>query len=221
MTVTRKSRMNRIYITGKVDEIHELLSDFRARHDSHGYWLPLYQESQLRAALEAEGAYQSERAAELAAWETAKAAIPADYRSRHGSMLGGDVVMDGEVITEPALDTRMLPWTRVASYERRVRDLSGQSLIGGRVRDSQTLYVGQSADGRPIYRIASSHSFGDDLRETYYLPPDLWERLMLTEVRMRGITPEKARAWLEEYRGCVGTELYEFAAERKCLTSTS
>ena len=40
-----------------------------------------------------------------------------------------------------------------------------------------------------------------------------WRQMMAAEVRMRGITPEAATTWLAQYRGCVGTELYEFAAE--------
>ena len=35
---------------------------------------------------------------------------------------------------------------------------------------------------------------------------------MLMEVQLRKITPEAAREWLEKYHGCVGHELYEFAA---------
>lgn len=175
------------------------------------YWIPLHQESRFRAALEVESQYQAGLAAELATWELAKSVIPSDYRTRHGAAYGGDVVIDGEVLSEPALDTSNLPWVRLASHETRVRDLTGQSSINGRVKDRDTLYSATVADGRTIYRIAHFHGFGDDLCETYYLPADLWEQLMLAEVRMRGITREIAEQWLAEFRGCVGTELYEFA----------
>jgi hypothetical protein len=211
-TLTRKANMNRLYITGKTEPIRRLLSDFHARSDSSGYWVPLYQETRFRAALKDEAEHEAKRAADLEAWHTAKSVIPVDYKTRHGAMLGGDVVIDGERISEPALDTRNLPWVSIARHETRVRDLTGQSLINGRVKDSETLYAATVADGRAIYRIAHYGSFGDDLRETYYLPPDLWERMMLMEVRLRKITPEVAEEWLAKYRGCVGHELYEFAA---------
>lgn len=177
------------------------------------YWIPLYQESRFRAALKTEAEYQATITSALNGWNTAKSAIPPEYKTRHGAMLGGDVVIDGERISELALDTRNLPWTLIARHEMRARDLTGQSLINGRVEDSDTLYSATVGDGRTIYRIASSHQFGDDLRETYYLPPDLWGQLLAAEVWMRGITVEQAREWLEHYRGCVGTELYEFAAQ--------
>ena len=176
------------------------------------HWIPLYQEGRFRAALKTEAEYQATVKAALEGWNAAKAAIPAEYKTRHGALLGGDVVIDGERISEPALDTRSLPWTLIARHETLVRDLTGQSLINGHVKDSDTLYAATGADGRTIYRIAHCHQFGDDLRETYYLPPDLWERMMLMEIQLRKITPEAAREWLKEYHGCVGHELYEFAA---------
>ena len=213
MRIVRKPHMNRVYITGDVGPLRKLLSDFSARHDDCGYWLPLHQEAKLSAAIAAEAKYQEAQSAERATWDTAKSVIPTDYKTRHGALLGGDVVINGEVISEPAMDTRKLPWVRVASYERHVRDLTGQSSINGRVQDSDTLYSATVADGRKIFRIAHYIGFGDDLRETYYLPPDLWRQMMAAEVRMRGITPEAATTWLAQYRGCVGTELYEFAAE--------
>ena len=235
-TLSRKANMNRLYITGRTGPIRQLLSDFHARQvtvyppcpkcgETHGhfadgcqrclscreplgpgtikYWIPLYQESRFRAALKTEAEYQATVARALDGWNTAKSAIPSDYKTRHGAMLGGDVVIDGERISEPALDTRSLPWTLIARHETRVR---------GQVMDSNVLYAATVADGRTIYRIAHCHQFGDDLRETYYLPPDLWERMMLMEVQLRKITPEAARHWLEKYHGCVGHELYEFAA---------
>lgn len=247
--IVRKPNMNRVYITGNVDPIRQLLSDFHAHTDraykwcpctdtpspsseprkycgacDYGkiwgewrYWLPLHQEPNLRAALKAEAEYQAKLAAELATWEQAKSVIPAEYRTRHGAALGGRVTINGESFDEPALETGKLPWTLVTSYERRVRDLTGQSLIAGRVEDSDTLYSAVTADGRAIYRISHDRGFGDDLRETYYLPPDLWARLLLAEIQMRHITPDQARKWLEEARGCVGTELYEAAADPDSL----
>ena len=213
ITITQKRNMNRVYVTGDTDSIRTLLSDFRARHDDAGYWLPLYEEPKLRAAIAAESDYHASIAVARQAWDAAKSAIPGDYRTRHGATYGGDVSITGEVISEPGLDTRKLPWQHVATWESRVRDLTGRSSINGRVMDSETLYSAVTADGRPIYRISHSSGFDDDLRETYYLPVDLWTQMMAAEVRARGITAEAAATWLTQYRGCVGTELYEFAAQ--------
>lgn len=217
MKIERKPQMNRVYVTGDVDSIRDLLYDFHARQDDHGYWLPIRMEPQLRAALKAETEYQAKLAAARADWDRAKSTIPADYKTRHGAMLGGAVRINGESFDEPALETQNLPWAHVATYQTRVRDLSRQSLINGRVQDSDILYVAIMTDGRPIYRISSSRGFGDDLRETYYMPVDVFERLIAAEIRMRGITPEAAREWLAKYRGCVGTELYEAAAATAML----
>lgn len=211
-TITRKPNMNRVYITGDVDSIRDLLSDMRARHDSVGYWLPLHQEANIRAALAAESEYQAKIAAETSAWEQSKSVIPTGYKTRHGAMYGGAVAIDGERFDEPGLDTSNLPWAKLAWHDERVRDLTGQSLINGRVMNSDVLYSAQLPDGRPIFRISHYGSFGDDLRETYYFPPDVWREVMTREVRMRGISVQSANAWLSQYRGCVGTELYEFAA---------
>ena len=224
--VTQVSRMNRLYITGDLSGIKELLSDFRASFESRvdgveRYWLPLHRSVALHAALGREAAYQAERTKEREAWETARSVIPGNYKTRHGAALGGVVTIDGESISEPAMDSRNLPWVRVASYERRVRDLTGQSSINGRVRDSDTLYACQMADGRAAYRIAHYGGFGDDLRETYYLPADAWTRLMMLEVQSRKITRESAAEWLDKYRGCVGTELYEFAMSMMAQTLTA
>lgn len=212
-SIVRKPHMNRVYVTGDLTAIHALLSDFCARSASDGsYWLPLHMESRLRAALKTETAYQADLAAKSATWQAAKTTIPAEYKSRHGSMYGGVVSFDGQSIAEPGITAPRVPWERLATYETRVRDLTGQSTINGRVEDSETLYRAITSDGRSIYRIAHSYGFGDDMRETYYLPEDLWQQMMLAEIRARGITPETARQWLAECRGCVGTELYEFAA---------
>jgi len=162
----------------------------------------------MRARLEAAEAYQSSLAAQRAAWEQAKSVIPAGYKSRHGAASGGTVRIDGEAITEPGISAASLPWRRLAIYTERVRDLR----TNGRVHREEILYSATVADGRNIYRIASSTGFGDDCRETYWLPEDLWRRMMEAELRMRGITPRAAVEWLSQYRGCVGTELYEFAA---------
>lgn len=209
--IVRKPHMNRVYVTGAVSQIDGLLSDFHARHDDTGYWLPLHMEVRLRDALGKEANYQDGLATERVRWERAIAVIPTDYRQRHGAALGGDILIGGEAMHEPGLATPSLPWMCVASWQLRARDLTGQSTINGRVQERKTLYSAIVSDGRTIYRVAHSTGFGGDQRETYYLPPDLWGRLMHAEVEARGITAEAARQWLERYRGCVGTELYEYA----------
>jgi hypothetical protein len=213
--IVRKPQMNRLYVTGDVEHLLELLSDFHARHDSTGYWLPLWQESALRSAIAAEQGYQAAKVAQRAEWERAKAVIPGNYKTRHGAALGGTVVIDGERLEEPALATHNLPWVMVAEWTDRVRDLTGQSVIAGRVRRSETLYSAAGVDGRALYRISHYSDFGDDLRETYFLPADLWAKLLAAEVQARGITAASAREWLDRYRGCVGTELYDFAASEQ------
>ena len=216
--IVREPNMNRLYITGNTTAIRDLLYDFRARSDGGSYWLPLHMEAKFRAALKAEAIYQADLSAKRAAWESAKSEIPTDYKTRHGAMYGGVVSFGGQSIAEPGITAPRVPWVHVARFETRVRDLTGQSSINGRVQDSDDLYRAITDDGRTIYRIASNRGFGDDLRETYYLPPDLWERLMAAEVHARGITRQRAEQWLSQSRGCVGTELYEFAARPSAIT---
>lgn len=163
----------------------------------------------------AQAAKNAKAQAEIAAWKSALAQIPADYRTRHGALYGGTVTMVGGngqsvSIAEPGLDASNLPWVKVASHETRVDD--PRSSIDGRVQDCQTLYTAGVPDGRAIYYVHHYGSFGDDLRVTYYLPEDLWQQMLLAEIQARGITPESAEQWLSQSRGCVGTELYEFAA---------
>ena len=163
----------------------------------------------------AQAAKNAKAQAEIAAWKSALAQIPADYRTRHGALYGGTVTMvrgNGQSVSiaEPGLDASNLPWVKVASHETRVDD--PRSSIDGRVQDCQTLYTAGVPDGRAIYYVHHYGSFGDDLRVTYYLPEDLWQQMLLAEIQARGITPESAEKWLSQSRGCVGTELYEFAA---------
>jgi hypothetical protein len=42
---------------------------------------------------------------------------------------------------------------------------------------------------------------------------------MLAEIQMRHITLEQAGEWLAQYRGCVGTELYEAATNPDALVT--
>lgn len=125
--------------------------------------------------------------AKLAAWQTAQAQIPAEFKTRHGALI---------VPVAMGLLQGSVKWEQIGT------DVQGQY--------GNTLYRADLSDGRPVYRI--THIQYDDWRETYYLPEDVWQAVCIAEIRGRGITRAKAEAWLAEYRGCVGTELYEFAA---------
>ena len=86
--------------------------------------------------------------------------------------------------------------------------------IAGRVMDEDTACRAMLADGRSIYYVDHYRGFGDDCRRTYHLPQDIWEAQALREIAESGITPQRAQEWLAQSKGCVGTELYEFAAAR-------
>ncbi len=157
----------------------------------------------------AQAAKNAKAQAEIAAWKSALAQIPADYRTRHGALYGGTITIGSSngqsvSIAEPGLDASNLQWVKVVSHETRVDN--PRSSIDGRVLDCQTLYTAAVPDGRAIYYV---NHYG---RVTYYLPEDLWQQMLLAEIQARGITPESAERWLSQSRGCVGTELYEFAA---------
>ncbi len=143
----------------------------------------------------------------MADYAVAKTKIPADYRQRHGALLGGTVVIDGEADQIVPVAYRLL---QQAQWEQMASDSEGR-VIGGRPMDRRTLYHYALPDGRQVYREVADTSYGDDLRETYWLPPDIFGALVAAEIRARGITPAIAREWLAQYRGCVDTELYEAA----------
>lgn len=55
------------------------------------------------------------------------------------------------------------------------------------------------------------HGGYDDWRTAVMIPPHLVDGYMAAEVKRRHITRESAAAWLGQYRGCVGSEVYEWA----------
>ncbi len=61
------------------------------------------------------------------------------------------------------------------------------------------------------YRVLE-HGNWDDWRTAIMVPPELREAYLSREVARRGITVESATEWLAKYRGCMGTQIYEFAA---------
>lgn len=60
------------------------------------------------------------------------------------------------------------------------------------------------------YRVLDHGSY-DDYRTAVMIPSHLVDAYMAAEVARRGITRETAVAWLAQYRGCVGTEVYAWA----------
>ena len=50
----------------------------------------------------------------------------------------------------------------------------------------------------------------DDWRSAVLIPPDLLDAYMSREAASRSITRQAADEWLAQYRGCVGTALYEW-----------
>ncbi len=105
-------------------------------------------------------------------------------------------------VGQVALD---LHWERIATHY-----IPGSS---GGMGQTWTLERAMLPDGRPIYR--EDFVEYDNYRTTLWMPLDVYRAELAREVRELGITPEKAHEWLEQYRGCVGTELYEFAASMK------
>jgi hypothetical protein len=145
-------------------------------------------------------------------YATIRAQIPQDYRKRHGALYGGTVSIggDSEEIYPPAFGTlRQASWDRIAEHVTRA--VGGS--IDGRVQDRDTLYRTLLVDGRPVFREVTERGFGDDMRESYWVPLDLFAAICSAEIKARGITPQSAAEWLSQYRGCVDSELYEFAVQ--------
>lgn len=208
MKIKRDRQRNRIY----VDDIDRAVADaLHMRYDGQRRWLAIADwpgEARLKELttailLERDGGSRYDAAT--------RAMIPPDYRMRHDALFGGTVnIGDWSEEIRPVADgfLRQPKWEQVASHETH----GHTGLIAGRVADSWCFYRCALIDGRYAYREVVSRGFGDDVRETYWMPEDLWQAVCLAEIRARGITREKAEEWLAEYRGCVGTELYEFAA---------
>lgn len=164
----------------------------------------------IKAMLDALVCKESYNRQRIADYTAIQAQIPQEYRRRHGALYGGTVSIDGEAdeIFAPAFGTlRVAQWEQIGEYIK--RGVGG--LIEGRVQDRSTLYRAVLVDGRAVYREVTERGFGDDMRESYWFPQDLFGAVCRAEIRARGITPESAEEWLAKYRGCVDSELYEFA----------
>jgi len=134
------------------------------------------------------------------AYEQAKAAVPADYGRRHGAAFDFTVTIASQDGTSESFPTAAsvaptaLAWTLIAEMEK------------------HTLYSAPLPDdGRLIYR--EEFRGYDDYRTTLWMPQDVYTAQLAADIRRLGITREKAEEWLAQYKGCVGTELYEFAAK--------
>jgi hypothetical protein len=75
---------------------------------------------------------------------------------------------------------------------------------------SDVLFRATLSDGRHVY--CEVRSLSDQDNATCYLPEDKFRTYCLARMAPLGIHNEVAIAWLEKHRGCVETELYEFAA---------
>jgi hypothetical protein len=181
------------------------------QESQEGSWVEVSEPASYRTAREAREKQASDAAAkakfESDAWDAARTQIPADYSQRHGALLGGVVTMSGangtssDTIYPPLAEFAQVKWVEVARY-------ASKSYTGtwyGEILRSATL-----SDGRPIYELQSIQY--DDYRTTFYLPADLYQVVLAAEVSRRGITREAAQEWLSRYRGCVDTDIYEFAA---------
>jgi len=179
--------------------------------DGQRSWRPIRFAATLQADLDARTKRDTEAALARAAYDAVMAEIPADYRRRHGALYGGTVSFDGEAgdeIIPPAYGLlRAARWERIAERH----EMGSIGLCAGRISDQWILSRYVLPDGRPVYRETADRSYGDDMRETYWLPPDLFALLVGAEIRARKITPGVAREWLAQYRGCVDSELYEAA----------
>lgn len=176
---------------------------------------PAHTKTEISKYLDSLVASKAEQDAAAAAFAAIKANIPADYRRRHGTLYGGTAdIGDGpDEVIAPAFGTLRAPkWQQIAQLITRAPNRPG-SLISGRVMDCDTLYSVALADGRMVYREVTERGCGDDQRESYWFPLDLFAAVCRAEITARGITPEIAVEWLAQSRGCVDTELYEFAAQ--------
>lgn len=208
--ISRDAQRNRIYFTPPPG-----VDVPGARQDRDGYWIGRADEPAggLAAYLDRLAAQAKAEAESLAAYQAALAEIPPDYGQRHGATLGGEWAIDSEGGKEPSVAAAApkLAWQRIAEHITRHPEERGSS-IAGRVAEARILHRADTAYG-PVYR--EEHRSFDDYRTTLWMPRAMFEEHLRREIAALGITPEGARKWLAQYRGCVGTELYEFAAEER------
>lgn len=209
--IRRDPRRNRVYFRAP-----EGLHIPGARYDMgsrlHWFGVADIPRGGIASKLDALVAEAEQLASAKAQYDALLGTIPSDYQRRHGALYGGNVTMDGETMTETPPVLGLLRAAKWEQFAHVILAVGHTGSCAGRVMDEDTLYRASLTDGRLVFREIHCRGFGDDLRETYYLAPDLYAVVMEWEIRASGITPDMAREWLAQYRGCVGTELYEFAA---------
>jgi len=192
--IVRDTRRNRMYFTPPPG-----VSVRGANHDGKRQWIGFAScPSDLAAHIDAMVEQFVIETAAAAAYRNVLAEIPDDYGRRHGAALGGDwsiSAADGSSIaagSEPSMQEALPPlaWIEIARMKERVL-LRAETPRGLVYREEFRGY--------------------DDYRTTLWLPRNMYEEYLRHEIDRLGITREKAVVWLAESRGCVGTELYEFA----------
>lgn len=163
---------------------------------------------QREAKMAAEKAAAANTAAE---WARRLAAIPPEYKQRHGALYGGMVTLAGpaggwsDEIAKTGATLAGLAWTETARYaEPYQRDAN-------KTKTTHVLRSATLADGRTVYE-HQTYDY-DDYRTTFHLPAELYGQVLALEVARRGITSKQAAEWLAKFRGCVDTDIYEFAAK--------
>lgn len=131
---------------------------------------------------------------------TALLTPPEGWTMIDGSLLGGDVSLTTERGTE-VFAQRPLPvppkteWTKLDAETARPGDSNYAALY----------------QAGP-YRVLEHGSY-DDWRVAVMVPPDLVDTYIAAICVERQITSDTAAAWLAEYRGCVGSQIYEWAVK--------
>lgn len=71
---------------------------------------------------------------------------------------------------------------------------------------------GRTVDGQRVVRVINRRR--DNYSVYYYAPDALVKTWALAAARKREITAEQAEKWLERYKGCEGTDVYQAALEQ-------
>jgi hypothetical protein len=97
----------------------------------------------------------------------------------------------------------------------------GYVAVGGADRpDGEPIFIESAKDHignyAYYYQIGEyrfmSHGYSDDDRRTLFVPDHLVEGWMTAACGKRGITGESAKAYIEKFKGCYGSAIYEWAA---------
>jgi len=118
----------------------------------------------------------------------------------------GWVFVDGAALPfTAALGTESLSEVPLTIPDKATWTLIDQESEADGVKQYARLY--QAGEFRVL-----DHGNFDDWRTALLIPPHLVDAYFGAEAARRAITPEAAAKWLEKYRGCVGSQLYEWVA---------